>query len=174
MKLDPLEPVIPDLASPDFDRDVQQYEKVRHTRRFAWMLSLASAVPLAVLVLLIAVLEPVHPIRPLLLSALATYGAVLLSFLGGIRWGLAMGARKQESTRRIFAMSVAPVLVGWFSLMLPAPHLFAVQLLAFAGQGAWDSLAGQASAFGLWFVRLRTIMTLLVCALLAMAFFLTV
>lgn len=54
------------------------------------------------------------PTRP----ALALYGAVILSFLGGIRWGIA-------ATRGLgafdYALAVVPSLLAWASLGLPAP-----------------------------------------------------
>ncbi len=49
--------------------------------------------------------------------ALAAYGAVIVSFLGGIHWGLAF-ARLQPPVA-MFAWGVLPSLVGWAALLLP-------------------------------------------------------
>lgn len=53
-------------------------------------------------------------------SALAAYGAVVASFLGGIRWGLALGERGSGGARD-FVLSIAPALVAWACLALPRP-----------------------------------------------------
>lgn len=50
-------------------------------------------------------------------AALIAYGAVILSFLGGIRWGLAMGA---PDPAWWLGISVLPSLLGWIALLLPA------------------------------------------------------
>jgi drug/metabolite transporter (DMT)-like permease len=52
--------------------------------------------------------------------ALLIYGAIILSFLGGARWGLEL-ARVQASATAI-TLSMAPSLAGFFLLLAP-PHL---------------------------------------------------
>ena len=50
-------------------------------------------------------------------AALAAYGAVIVSFLGGIHWGLAM----QQAPPRpaLLAWGVVPSLLAWLALALP-------------------------------------------------------
>ena len=143
------------------------------TRRNAWVLALAGFIPFAALSASLWILEPQSENYVLGQSALKTYGAVILSFLGGIRWGLALRVASEASTRIVLILSVLPSLVGWFSLYLDAPYVYAVQAMAFAGVGAWDALSGERGAFGLWFVRLRTVLTFIVTAALIAAFFAT-
>lgn len=52
--------------------------------------------------------------------ALVGYGVVILSFLGGIRWGLALKEEDGKATRD-FAISVVPALVGWYAWFQPSP-----------------------------------------------------
>ena len=62
--------------------------------------------------------------------ALLAYGAVILSFLGGIHWGLVMRAALPASGRLLWG--VTPSLLAWLALLLPpAPGLWllAVALL---------------------------------------------
>lgn len=50
--------------------------------------------------------------------ALIGYGALIVSFLGGIHWGVAM-ARGQATTGHL-AWGVAPSLLAWPALLMPA------------------------------------------------------
>ena len=63
-------------------------------------------------------LAPFHAEAPAVLLA---YGAVILSFLGGIHWGLAIA---EADPARLFArlsFSVLPSLLAWVGLLLPKP-----------------------------------------------------
>ena len=56
------------------------------------------------------------------LAALAAYGAVIVSFLGGIHWGLAF--RQAAPRRALLVWGVVPSLLAWAALALPfAPGL---------------------------------------------------
>ncbi len=154
------------------EQDERRSQSAR-TRRLAWSLSLAGFLPFLVLTAAVVFMEEINPVRPIVLDALKTYSAIILSFLGGIRWGVAMKDRNPVRARRAFVMSVIPSLIGWFGLFLPHPYIFGVFALAFAAQGAWDSLSGATGAFGDWFVRLRIWLTLLVTAAMITAFFAT-
>ena len=93
------------------------------------------------------------------ISALAAYGAVILSFLGGIHWGLAIGDagtadQKPVSYRRL-TISVVPSLVAWCGLLLPTGATLPVLAAAFAAMLAVDwRLAGKAEAPS-WYPKLR-------------------
>lgn len=51
--------------------------------------------------------------------ALVGYGALIVSFLGGIHWGVAM-ARGRATTTGHLAWGVAPSLLAWPALLMPA------------------------------------------------------
>lgn len=55
------------------------------------------------------------------LLALAAYGAVILSFLGGVHWGIALqagGAQTVHAQRSRYALGVLPSLIGWAGLLV--------------------------------------------------------
>ena len=53
--------------------------------------------------------------------ALLTYGVVIASFLGGIRWGMAVAQPNPTRAARDFVLSVIPSLLAWSTLAFPAP-----------------------------------------------------
>ena len=54
------------------------------------------------------------------LTALAQYGAVILSFVGALQWGYAVNARERGAWAWIrYGWSVLPALVGCLSLQFP-------------------------------------------------------
>ena len=63
-----------------------------------------------------------HPYATL---ALAAYAAVIVSFLGGIHWGLAF--RLSAPPASLFVWGVVPSLVAWLAVMMPASAGLVVQ-----------------------------------------------
>ena len=63
-----------------------------------------------------------HPYATL---ALAGYAAVIVSFLGGIHWGL--GFRLSAPPASLFIWGVVPSLVAWLAVMMPASAGLVVQ-----------------------------------------------
>lgn len=63
-----------------------------------------------------------HPYATL---ALAGYAAVIVSFLGGIHWGL--GFRLSAPPASLFLWGVVPSLVAWLAVMMPASAGLVVQ-----------------------------------------------
>ncbi len=55
--------------------------------------------------------------------ALVGYGVAILSFLGGVRWGLAIKQSEDGGAKadRDFIISVIPPLVGWFAWFQTSP-----------------------------------------------------
>ena len=64
--------------------------------------------------------------------------------------------RRHDGEAARLILGIVPPLVGWIAIVVPAPLNFVLLAVAFAAQGAWDSLtltpdvpAGSgASAFG--------------------------
>ncbi len=143
------------------------------TRRLAVRLGTAGLLPFAALAVWLAAIPADHVWRAATIALLCGYGAVTLSFLGGIRWGLAVtghGTGHGDDRLRDIAISVVPPLLGWAALLMP-PHLaFVLLAVAFAAQGAWDALAGQTGILPLWFVRLRMQLTVAVVVAMVVAF----
>jgi len=136
----------------------------------ALVLGWAGVVPFAAGGL--AVMTGTGPIRDgvWVLVPLLAYGAVILSFLGGVRWGLALRVRPEEAQARALALSVLPSLVGWVGLCLYAHPGVAVMVLI-AGhvvQGAYDVAAAREGLAPAWYGRLRIQLT--AAAALALTF----
>lgn len=81
----------------------------------ALRLGYAGLIPFVLGALLVwLVRADVHPYVALALSA---YAAVILSFLGGIHWGLAM--RQDAPPPRVLVWGVVPSLVAWPAAVMP-------------------------------------------------------
>lgn len=112
--------------------------------------------------------------QPLALRATLGYGAVILSFLGGTRWGMGLLLSNPDKRDARLTLSVLPSLLGWVALLLPAFPALVLLAVSFAAQGAWD--VGDAADDGApqWFAHLRTVLTALVCSLLSVMAVLTI
>ena len=107
---------------------------------------------------------------PALLTLLA-YSAAILSFLGGVRWGVEIAIHRKPRWG-VLAASNLPPLAAW--LLLAAGGGFGLTevqalggfLLAFLLQWAWDSRSNTLPA---WYPRLRTLLTLGAVLALAVA-----
>ena len=86
---------------------------------FAILLGLAGLIPF--IAGSYAALAYTDDLERMALLGLAAYGAVILAFLGGVHWGVALQAGSGQSVRvqRLrFALSVVPSLIGWAALLV--------------------------------------------------------
>ncbi len=86
------------------------------------------------------------------LQALLAYGAVILLFLGGIRWGLVIVKSDYTQLFSPLSLSVAPAIVGWIALLIPAPAGLIVLALSFSALLLLDL---RSPAAPLWYGALR-------------------
>jgi len=102
-------------------------------------------------------------------SALLAYGAVILSFVGAIHWGLAMQARDSRERPAALAWSVVPSLLGWVALLVSAPWGYPVLLFGLWLHYAQDLRWPADSPLPEWYLPLRTRLTGVasICLLLA-------
>ena len=63
-----------------------------------------------------------------------------------------------------------PPLIGWIAVIVPPPLTFVFLAVAFAAQGAWDSLTLTPETVPAWYRRVRIQLTILVVAALVVAF----
>lgn len=87
--------------------------------------------------------------------ALAVYGAVILSFLGGVRWGIVMGFEEQDRATRDYVFAVLPALIGWAALALPRPTDLYVLALAHVLLALLDYGLACRTVAPEWYGRLR-------------------
>ncbi len=99
------------------------------------------------------------------------YGAVILSFLGGVRWGQALGAPAARA-HVLFLISILPALGAWVAVMLPPRIAFEVLCMAFILQGIWDIVDARRGILPGWYGRLRLELTIATALFLAVASFL--
>ena len=153
------------MSTDDTDSHTADMQMAR-TGRYLALLGFA---PLAILALWLYGIAPDHPWRSTTIALLTGYAAVTLSFLGGIRWGIALLGNSEERQGHI-VLSIVPPLIGWVALIATPPLVFVFLAVAFAAQGAWDSLTLPPGAAPEWFRKVRFQMTLLVVAALVLAF----
>ena len=85
------------------------------------------------------------------------YGAIILSFLGGVRWGGAL----YHLDSRTFILSVLPALLAYGVLVFPAIPLGPLLLAAcHSVQGLSDISAARNGMLPIWYARLRAGLTL--------------
>ncbi len=87
------------------------------------------------------------------------YGAVILSFLGGIRWGTGLSTPEESGQQFEFAFSVVSSLMGWVSLLLSPLLGLALLIAGFLLQSLWDVLSVERGRLPQWFGRLRMLLT---------------
>lgn len=95
--------------------------------------------------------------------ALASYGAVIASFLGGVRWGVAL--RESGAAMAVdLGLAVVPSLLAW--ACLAEPSLVALAILI-AAWGAVDQDLPRRDLAPAWFGRLRVILSVTAAVALA-------
>ncbi len=101
--------------------------------------------------------------------ALLGYAAVILSFLGGVRWGFALRMADPGLQARAFVLSVGPSIAAWLTLLAPTLMGLAVMPALFLMLGLADMRMTTVGA-PFWYRRLRLLLTaIVVIALLAAA-----
>ena len=153
--------------------------------RVASMLGWAGVVPFALLALSVALRQGMAP--ALALDALFAYAAIILAFMGGVRWGLSTASRPFAVVRRslglamvsapenagvdsaALAISVLPALAAFGCWFLPRPTGLFGLMAAFAVLLVYDRSIRRATSAPSWYARLRTELTGAVVVCLAAA-----
>ncbi|MFK7852913.1 MAG: DUF3429 domain-containing protein [Granulosicoccus sp.] len=120
--------------------------------------ALASCTPSNIIELL-AGAHSAPALKQLALNALGAYGAVILSFLGGIRWGSLLSDTSRLQQWQPLALSVVPSLIAWPALLLKPSLMLSILVVGFLFQFALDVKAVKRGELPPWFGRLRTILT---------------
>jgi hypothetical protein len=101
------------------------------------------------------VIMPGLPFQDIALKSLILYGSVILSFLGGVRWGLAIAKTNSPSARPLI-FSVIPSLLGWIAALLEPRIGLLILALAFSSLYVADLRLSSAPA---WYKSLRLPLT---------------
>ena len=129
-------------------------------KSFAWLLSIGGFLPFALIAAALFLIGDLHVAYPFLFDIFKIWSAVILSFLGGIRWGLAIAYAPGET--RNLVLSVLPSIFGWFAILLPNAYTLLVLIVLYCAQGAWDNFYAGSGRVQPWFGPLRVVLTLLV------------
>lgn len=135
-------------------------------------LTLAGAVPFVGLSMAVSLrwFADNHMVIELLL----TYSAVILSFLGGIHWGVAVGqyAEHKKLASLMIAESVVLPLIAWAVIFHADVHMqFLILTSVFTCVWGVDSFLHNRSLIPTWFFELRCIITPIVVVSLYVAYF---
>lgn len=134
----------------------------------ALLLGLSGVLPFAACAAALVVLDDAAW-RAEAAQALAAYGAVILSFLGGVRWGAAFALPRAQLTPEL-VLAVIPSLLAWCALLLPGEVQPLMALALGIGVfGVLDVREGGRGAWPAWYPRLRLLLTVLVLACLGVA-----
>jgi len=90
------------------------------TRKKVKLLAYAGLIPFVGMALLLWLVDP--ELHPFLALAMAGYGAAIVSFLGGIHWGIGFknAARMHNAPMFNVVWGVAPSLLAWVAVTMPA------------------------------------------------------
>lgn len=90
------------------------------------------------------------------------YGAIILSFMGGIHWGTAM--MRGDVTKTSLGKSVAPSLVALLAVIVGGGAGLVILSLGFAALLAWDESETKIGHVPEWYPHLRRPLTALVAS----------
>lgn len=91
--------------------------------------------------------------------ATSVYGALVLSFLGGIRWGMAMSPLYGSQRNQGFLISAIAPAAAWIALVLPRFEGLGLLIAAFLLQAWLDVRAVGEGRAPVWFAPLRIRLT---------------
>ncbi len=97
------------------------------------------------------------------------YGALILSFLGGITWGLAVTRNKVQDP--LYLASLGPFAAAWVALILPPFFGLLLLIAAFLGALVNDYLLKRAGLSPGWYFSQRVTLTIVVVLCLGVAAF---
>lgn len=133
--------------------------------------NVSTSIPAAALVLGLAGLipfvagaaalwTPLPPLTPDLgLRLVTVYGAIILSFLGGIRWGTAIGPYDTRRQGLELTASVLGSLAGLAAVFIPSVPALTLLIAGFLMQALWDVTSVESGRLPAWFGKLRMLLT---------------
>lgn len=95
------------------------------------------------------------------------YGAVILSFLGGIQWGVGLKAAPRAWLP--YSVAIAVSLTGWVSMLMPPLWGLLVLAGGFISAFVYDAISVGIFRLPGWFLGLRSLLTVSVMSCLALA-----
>lgn len=128
----------------------------------AIIMSLFSIVPFVGCALTLLLLGKENPVFGPVVEMFKTWSAIMLAFLGGVRWGSSVFSAP-DSPSKMSAATLLPV-AGWLALFISGPFGILALLVIFCAQGAWDSFSKTLTHMPLWYAKVRIMFVLLIVA----------
>ncbi len=90
-------------------------------------------------------------------DVLYAYGAIILSFIGALHWGLAMSLPELSERQRSawFAWSVVPALIAWPAVLFSPPLAAPLLVFGFIAHYLQDRRLSRQAALPGWYLPLR-------------------
>jgi hypothetical protein len=94
-------------------------------------------------------------------AALAAYGAVVLSFIGAVHWGLALRApaRERGADWLRFGLGALAAFFAWLALLLPISVGLGVLAVGILGTAAVERMGGREGLLPEEYLRLRVVLS---------------
>ena len=99
-------------------------------------------------------------------ALLIGYGAIILSFMAGVRWGLALTAHNESDQAVQMMVSVVPPLIAWTACFMPFAYALPLLTLTHAAVAVWDIRAMHNGRGPVWYAKLRMILASLAVGIL--------
>ncbi len=101
------------------------------------------------------------------IKSLSIYAAVILTFIGGVHWGIAMHTHQNKNqskinTRNQFIFSVIPSLIAWSAIVFSNSTGLVIIALCFGMFWLIEKLYFH-EYLSSWYMRLRSHLTLVAC-----------
>ncbi len=138
-------------------------------RRTVWLLGFSGLVPFIGLAIAFLVMEP--GARPMLAQAMMLYAVCIISFLGGIHWGIALVFHELPVVYVVTSLvwSVLPALMAWPLSLMPLSQALPWAAVALMFILAVDLRLNKHYPIPLWFSSLRSILSVVACVCLLFA-----
>ncbi|RPB07204.1 hypothetical protein P167DRAFT_457638, partial [Morchella conica CCBAS932] len=95
-------------------------------------------------------------------------GAVILSFLGAVHWGLEMAEYGGKHSYKRYSLSILAPVIAWPTLLLPVNIALIAQFVGFTGMYFADSTATSKGWAPRWYMTYRFLLTFVVGASIVM------
>ncbi len=135
-------------------------------RRTVWLLGFSGLVPFVGLTIAFLAMEP--SARPMLAQAMMLYAVCIISFLGGIHWGIALVFHELPVVYVASSLvwSVLPALMAWPLSLMPLSLALPWAAVALLFILAVDLRLNKHYPIPHWFNTLRSILSVVACVCL--------
>ncbi|HFB2048299.1 MAG: DUF3429 domain-containing protein [Hyphomicrobiaceae bacterium] len=145
---------------------MQTFSKTR-TPLAALVWGWAGVIPFVVMTFVLVLADEIW--KPKIELVLPLYSAVILTFMGGVHWGIAMV--KIHTSLWLYSTGIIPSIFAIISILLPSYYAVLVLISGFIILLATDIYLVSFEALPSWYGNLRIYLTLAVLICLTSAFF---